>query len=161
MYGRAHGLKTTILRYANVYGPRQNPHGEAGVVAIFAQRLVAGRECTIFGDGGQTRDFVFGPDVARANLLAFENDYVGAVNIGTGIETDINRLYELLAEAAGSKLPVTHAPGKPGEQRRSCISPALAQKALGWQPGVGVAEGLRKTVEYFRAKAREPARAHG
>jgi UDP-glucose 4-epimerase len=160
-YKAQYGLDYVALRYANVYGPRQNPHGEAGVVAIFAQRLVSGRECTIFGDGGQTRDFVFGPDVARANLLACEKDYVGAINIGTAIETDINRLHALLAEAAGSKLPVTHAPGKPGEQRRSCISPALAQKVLGWQPSVGVAEGLRKTVEYFRAKAREPARAHG
>ncbi|WP_224366542.1 NAD-dependent epimerase/dehydratase family protein [Hyalangium versicolor] len=160
-YKAQYGLDYVALRYANVYGPRQNPHGEAGVVAIFAQRLVAGRECTIFGDGGQTRDFVFGPDVARANLLAFEKDYVGAINIGTGIETDINRLYALLAEGAGSTTPVTHAPGKPGEQRRSCITPALAQKVLGWRPTVALADGLRKTVEYFRAKAREPSRAAG
>ncbi len=160
-YKAQYGLDYVALRYANVYGPRQNPHGEAGVVAIFSQRLVAGQACTIFGDGGQTRDFVFGPDVARANLLAFEKDYVGAINIGTGIETDINRLYALLAEAAGSTQPVTHAPGKPGEQRRSCIDPSLARKVLGWEPTVGVAEGLRKTVEFFRAKAREPARASG
>jgi UDP-glucose 4-epimerase len=160
-YRAQYGLPYVALRYANVYGPRQNPHGEAGVVAIFSQRLVAGRECTIFGDGGQTRDFVFGPDVARANLLASEKDFVGAVNIGTGVETDIRRLYALLAEAAGSELPVTHAPGKPGEQRRSCIDPALAREALGWEPRVGVAEGLRRTVEYFRAQAREPRRAMG
>jgi UDP-glucose 4-epimerase len=160
-YRAQYGMDYVALRYANVYGPRQNPHGEAGVVAIFSQRLVAGKGCTIFGDGGQTRDFVFGPDVARANLLAFEKDYVGAVNIGTGVETDINRLYALLADAAGSSLQVAHAPGKPGEQRRSCIDAALAQKVLGWQPSVAVAEGLRKTVEYFRAQAQAPARAHG
>ncbi len=160
-YKAQYGLSYVALRYANVYGPRQNPHGEAGVVAIFAQRLVAGQGCTIFGDGGQTRDFVFGPDVARANLLAFEKDSVGAINIGTGVETDINRLYALLAEAAGSNQPVVHAPGKPGEQRRSCIDASLARRVLGWEPTVGVAEGLRKTVEFFRAKAREPARASG
>jgi UDP-glucose 4-epimerase len=160
-YKAQYGLQYVALRYANVYGPRQNPHGEAGVVAIFSQRLVAGQPCTIFGDGGQTRDFVFGPDVARANLLAFEKDYVGAINIGTGIETDINRLFAGLAEAAGSTQPVTHAPGKPGEQRRSCIDPSLAKKVLGWEPTVGLTEGLRKTVEFFRAKAREPARASG
>ncbi|HLL06084.1 MAG TPA: NAD-dependent epimerase/dehydratase family protein [Myxococcaceae bacterium] len=160
-YRAQYGLQYVALRYANVYGPRQNPHGEAGVVAIFAQRLVAGSPCTIYGDGGQTRDFVFGPDVARANLLAFEKDYVGAVNIGTGIETDINRLFTLLAQAAGSNTQVTHAPGKPGEQRRSCIDASLARKVLGWEPTVGIADGLRQTVEFFRAKAREPARAHG
>jgi UDP-glucose 4-epimerase len=160
-YRAQYGLPYVALRYANVYGPRQNPHGEAGVVAIFSQRLVAGQGCTIFGDGGQTRDFVFGPDVARANLLAFEKDCVGAINIGTGVETDINRLYALLAEAAGSNQPVVHAPGKPGEQRRSCVDPSLARKVLGWEPTVGLAEGLRKTVEFFRAKAREPARASG
>jgi UDP-glucose 4-epimerase len=160
-YQAQYGLQYVALRYANVYGPRQNPHGEAGVVAIFSQRLAAGQPCTIYGDGGQTRDFVFGPDVARANLLAFEKDSVGAINIGTGLETDINRLYALLAEAAGSSQPVTHAPGKPGEQRRSCIDPSLAKRVLGWEPTVGVAEGLRKTVEFFRAKAREPARASG
>ncbi|HEX8701021.1 MAG TPA: NAD-dependent epimerase/dehydratase family protein [Myxococcaceae bacterium] len=160
-YRAQYGLPYVALRYANVYGPRQNPHGEAGVVAIFSQRLVAGSPCTIYGDGGQTRDFVFGPEVARANLLAFEKDYVGAVNIGTGIETDINRLFTLLAEAAGSNVKATHAPGKPGEQRRSCIDASLARKVLGWEPTVGIAEGLRQTVEYFRAKAREPARAHG
>jgi UDP-glucose 4-epimerase len=160
-YRAQYGLPYVALRYANVYGPRQNPHGEAGVVAIFSQRLVAGQPCTIFGDGGQTRDFVFGPDVARANLLAFEKDFVGAVNIGTGVETDINQLYALLADAAGSSSQVTHAPGKPGEQRRSCIDPSLARKVLGWEPRVGVAEGLRKTVEYFRARAHEPKRAMG
>ncbi|NOJ77166.1 NAD-dependent epimerase/dehydratase family protein [Myxococcus xanthus] len=160
-YRAQYGLPYVALRYANVYGPRQNPHGEAGVVAIFSQRLIAGQGCTIFGEGKQTRDFVFGPDVARANRLAFENDYVGAINIGTGVETDINRLYALLAEAAGSSVSVTHAPGKPGEQMRSCVDNALAKKVLGWEPSVDVREGLRRTLEYFRQKAGAPARAHG
>lgn len=158
-YHAQYGLKYTALRYANVYGPRQNPHGEAGVVAIFSQRLVSGKTCTIFGDGGQTRDFVFGPDVARANYLAFEKDYVGAINIGTAIETDINQLYQHLADAAGVTAPAEHAPGKPGEQRRSCVDPSLAKKVLGWEPTVNVKEGLRQTIEYFRAQGQGGTRA--
>lgn len=158
-YHAQYGLKYTALRYANVYGPRQNPHGEAGVVAIFSQRLVSGKTCTIFGDGGQTRDFVFGPDVARANYLAFEKDHVGAINIGTAIETDINQLYQYLADAAGVKAPAEHAPGKPGEQRRSCVDPSLAKRVLGWEPTVNVKEGLRQTIEYFRAQSQGGTRA--
>lgn len=149
-YHAQYGLPYVALRYANVYGPRQNPHGEAGVVAIFSQRLLSGRECTIYGDGGQTRDFVYVEDVARANLLAWEKEYVGPLNVGTGVETDINRLYTLLAEAAGVPRPAQHAPGKPGEQRRSCVDNALARRVLGWEPSVPIAEGLRRTVEYFR-----------
>ncbi|MCI0571767.1 MAG: NAD-dependent epimerase/dehydratase family protein [Myxococcaceae bacterium] len=152
-YRAQYGLPYVALRYANVYGPRQNPHGEAGVVAIFAQRLVAGRGCTIFGDGKQSRDFVFGRDVARANYLAFQSDHVGPVNIGTGIETDINRLYTLLAEAAGVGQAAEHAPGKPGEQRRSVIDNTLARRALGWEPTVQLREGLKDTVAFFREAA--------
>ncbi len=158
-YRAQYGLPYVALRYANVYGPRQNPHGEAGVVAIFSQRLVTGKPCTIFGTGEQTRDFVYGPEVARANYLAFESDFVGAVNIGTGIETDINRLYELLAKAAGCKEKAIHAAGKPGEQLRSCIDNSLAKKVLGWEPKVFVEEGLAKTVEYFRGQS-APKKAH-
>ncbi|MBJ6762675.1 NAD-dependent epimerase/dehydratase family protein [Myxococcaceae bacterium JPH2] len=160
-YRAQYGLPYVALRYANVYGPRQNPHGEAGVVAIFSQRLIAGQGCTIFGEGKQSRDFVFGPDVARANYLAFEKDYVGAVNIGTGVETDINQLYKALADAAGSTQPATHAPGKPGEQLRSCIDNSLAKKVLGWHPTVDLAEGVRRTIAYFRQKAAAPTRAMG
>jgi UDP-glucose 4-epimerase len=149
-YRAAYGLTYVALRYANVYGPRQNPHGEAGVVAIFAQRLVTGQTCAIFGDGRQTRDFVFGPDVARANYLAFERDFVGPINVGTGIETDVNRLYALLAKAAGSSEPPLYAAAKPGEQRRSSVDFSLARKVLGWQPTVGLEDGLRKTLAFFR-----------
>lgn len=154
-YRAQYGLDFVALRYANVYGPRQNPHGEAGVVAIFARRLVARESCTIYGDGAQTRDFVFAQDVARANSLALERDFVGPVNIGTGIETDINRVYELLAAAAGVRQPATHAAAKPGEQRRSCIDPSLAKRVLGWSPTVAVEEGLRQTIAFFRASAFE------
>jgi len=150
-YRAQYGLDYVALRYANVYGPRQNPHGEAGVVAIFAGRLVARESCTIFGEGTQSRDFVFGKDVARANYLAFESDFVGPVNIGTGIETDINRVYELLAAAAGVKQPAIHAAAKPGEQRRSCIDPSLARRVLGWSPVVALEEGLPQTLAYFRS----------
>ncbi|MFL5322576.1 MAG: NAD-dependent epimerase/dehydratase family protein, partial [Myxococcaceae bacterium] len=154
-YKAQYGLNYVALRYANVYGPRQNPHGEAGVVAIFSKRLVKGEGCTIFGEGKQSRDFVYGPDVARANYLAFEKDYVGAINIGTGKETDINELYRHLAEAAGRKEKATHAPGKPGEQLRSCIDPSLAKKVLGWEAKVQLPEGLKRTIEYFKNPSRE------
>jgi UDP-glucose 4-epimerase len=150
-YRAQYGLDYVALRYANVYGPRQNPHGEAGVVAIFAGRLVARESCTIFGEGTQSRDFVFGKDVARANYLAFERDFVGPINIGTGIETDINRIYELLAAAGGVKQPAIHAAAKPGEQRRSCVDPSLAKRVLGWSPTVPLEEGLPQTLAYFRS----------
>ncbi len=149
-YRAQYGLRSVALRYANVYGPRQNPHGEAGVVAIFSQRLVEGRPCTVYGTGEQTRDFVFGPEVARANLLAFQSDFVGPVNVGTGVETDINRVYELLAKAAGSSAPAQHAEAKPGEQMRSVIDNRLAKRVLGWEPKVALEEGLARTVAFFR-----------
>ncbi len=149
-YKAQYGLQYVALRYANVYGPRQNPHGEAGVVSIFSTRLLTGKECTIYGEGKQTRDFVYVEDVARANLLATEKDYSGPINIGTGVETDINRLYTLLAQAAGVDRPAVRAPGRPGEQLRSCVDNALARKVLGWQPTVNVEEGLRRTISFFR-----------
>lgn len=151
-YRAQYGLSYAALRYANVYGPRQNPHGEAGVVAIFCQRLLTGKECVIYGDGGQTRDFVFVKDVARANMLALESDYVGALNVGTGVETDVNRLYELLARAAGVDAPARHEPGKPGEQRRSVITAAKAKKILGFEPRVSLEEGIAATMDFFRSR---------
>ena len=150
-YRAQYGLRSTALRYANVDGPRQNPHGEAGVVAVFSERLLRGDGCTVNGTGEQTRDFVFGPDVARANLLAATGDVEGPVNVGTGIETDVNRLYALLARAAGVERPAQHAPAKPGEQLRSSVDPSRAAKVLGWRPTVVLEEGLRRTVDWFRA----------
>jgi len=150
VYRANHGIKVTALRYANVYGPRQDPHGEAGVVAIFCGRLLEGKPCTIFGDGGQTRDYVFVGDVARANVLAAEKRFDGPLNVGTGVETDVNQVYAHLARAAGVTRPADHAPARMGEQRRSCIDPGAALPALGWKPEVAIADGLERTLEYFR-----------
>jgi len=149
-YRAQYGLRSVALRYANVYGPRQNPHGEAGVVAIFSRRLLQGEACVINGSGQQTRDFVFGPDVARANLLAAQSDVEGPVNVGTGVETDVNRLHALLARAAGSDRPPRHAPAKPGEQMRSSVDPSRAAEVLGGRPTVSLEEGIRRTVAWFR-----------
>ena len=150
-YAAQHGLSTCALRYANVYGPRQNPHGEAGVVAIFSERLLDGRPCTIFGDGKQSRDFVFVKDVARANALALSSSFNGALNVGTGVETDVNQLYAELARAAGVAAPAEHAARKPGEQLRSVIDNARAREVLGWTPEVALEAGLRETVAFFRS----------
>ena len=154
VYRAAYGLPFAALRYANVYGPRQDPHGEAGVVAIFCGRLLEGAPCTIYGDGKNTRDYVHAADVARANLLAAERGFSGALNVGTGVETDVNRIHELLARAAGVSAPPRHAPARVGEQRRSCIDPSAARAALGWRPEVRLEEGLAATLEWFRGRAR-------
>jgi len=124
------------------------------VVAIFCGRLLDRKPCTINGDGKQTRDYVFVGDVARANLLAAEKGFAGALNVGTGIETDVNELYARLAGAAGFEAPPVHGPAKPGEQLRSCIDPSAARAALGWAPAMSLDDGLLRTLEYFRAKMR-------
>ncbi len=153
VYKANYGIPYAALRYANVYGPRQDPHGEAGVVAIFSGRLLDGAPCTIYGDGRQTRDYVFVGDVARANLLAAEKGFSGALNVGTGLETDVNQLYATMARIAGVAAPAKHAEGRPGEQRRSCIDPSAAAAALGWTPEVSLQDGLRRTIEFFRGRA--------
>jgi UDP-glucose 4-epimerase len=147
-----YGIPFAALRYSNVYGPRQDPHGEAGVVAIFCGRLLEGKPCTIFGDGGQTRDYVLAADVARANLLAAEQRFDGPLNVGTGVETDVVELYRHLARVAGVERPPEHAPARLGEQRRSCIDPAEAARAIGWRPQVSLADGLALTFDWFRAR---------
>ena len=152
VYRATYGIPFTALRYANVYGPRQDPHGEAGVVAIFCGRLLEGRPCTIYGDGGQTRDYVFVGDVARANVLAAERRLDAALNVGTGVETDVNALYGHLARAAGVDRPAEHAPARAGEQRRSCIDPVAAAATLGWRPETRLADGLARTFEWFRER---------
>jgi UDP-glucose 4-epimerase len=151
-YHAVHGLPYVALRYANVYGPRQDPHGEAGVVAIFSERLLRGEEPVINGDGRQTRDYVFVGDVVAANVKALAADFVGPVNIGTAVETDVNRLFGLLREAAGSRAAERHGPAKAGEQRRSVVDAARARHVLGWAPAVPLEEGLRRTVEFFRGR---------
>jgi UDP-glucose 4-epimerase len=152
-YQTEYQLPFFALRYANVYGPRQDPHGEAGVVAIFAGKMLRGEPITINGDGKQTRDYVFVGDVVQANLAALEREPCGAVNVGTGVETDVNRLAQLLLEASGSTSEVKHGPAKAGEQRRSVIDHTKAAERLGWHPSVPLAEGLRRTVEWFRPRA--------
>jgi UDP-glucose 4-epimerase len=152
VYQANYGIPYAALRYANVYGPRQDPHGEAGVVAIFCGRLLGGVPCTVYGDGRQTRDYVFVGDVARANLLAAERTFAGALNIGTGVETDVTQLYAGLARAAGSTAAPVHAAARLGEQRRSCIDPAAARQAIGWAPEVDVAQGLARTFQYFKER---------
>ena len=148
-FSRQAGLEFVALRYANVYGPRQDPHGEAGVVAIFATRLVHGEPVVINGDGTQTRDYVHVHDVVRANLAAVDGP-AGIYNIGTGIETDVNALYRMLAEVTGVTTAAEHGPAKPGEQRRSCLDTAGTRERLGWSAANGFADGVRSTVDYFR-----------
>ncbi len=149
-YQQQYGLKTAITRYANVYGPRQNPHGEAGVVAIFSKRLVAGKPMTINGDGLQTRDYVFVKDVVAANLAALNHDESILFNVGTGIETDVVTLFNHLKDAAGSDYTPEHGPGMPGEQRRSVITPQFGKEVLGWEPKVEISDGLKQTYEWFK-----------
>jgi len=149
-WGSLFGISGVSLRYANVYGPRQDPEGEAGVVAIFCRRLLTGQTPIINGDGEQTRDYVYVEDVAAANLRVLEcPDVTGSVNIGTGIETSVNELCRTLALTASLDVTPEHGPARPGEQRRSCLSPALAQRRLGWTPNVPLREGLVRTFDFF------------
>lgn len=145
-----YGIPYVALRYANVYGPRQDPYGEAGVVAIFAERLLRGEQPIINGDGQQTRDYVFVGDVVAANMAALTADVVGPVNVGTGIETNVNDLYELLQVATGATIPPVHGAAKPGEQRRSVVDPGLARRLLGWSPAYRLEDGLQEVVGFFR-----------
>ncbi len=148
-----YGLEYVCLRYANIYGPRQDPHGEAGVVAIFAQRLLAGKAPVIYGSGTNTRDYVYVGDVVDANVRALGQVPSGAYNIGTATETDVLTLVRILKELTGSRLEAQHGPARPGEQLRSSLSARLAAEKLGWTPRMALHDGLARTVEFFRAKA--------
>jgi UDP-glucose 4-epimerase len=155
-WGPLHGMRGVSLRYANIYGPRQNPLGEAGVIAIFCHRLLTGRPPVINGDGEQTRDFVYVGDVAAANVRALERDDItGPVNIGTGVETSVNTLLRRLARTAGTNGAADRAPARPGEQRRSCLDPGLAARRLGWRAGISLDEGLERTYDFFRRELRQ------
>ena len=149
-YKMEFGLNFISLRYANVYGPRQRGDGEAGVVAIFCERLLSNTKAVIFGDGGQTRDFTYVGDVVKANMLAIDYGKCGFFNVGTGIETDINTLFESIKKAAGSKQQRIHEPALPGEQRRSVIDNTAIKKAMGWEPKINLETGLKHTVDYFK-----------
>ena len=153
---RLHGTETVALRYTNVYGPRQDPHGEAGVVAIFCGRLLEGRAVTVFGDGRQTRDYVFVGDVARANVAAATRPLppsggvdARAFNIGTSRETSVLELARVLSTVAHSEAPVEHAPARPGELQRSAVRAEKAARWLGWTPEVSLRDGLARTFAWF------------
>ena len=150
-YHRIHGLKFVSLRYANVYGPRQNPHGEAGVVAIFLKKMLKNQTPTINGDGKQTRDYVFVEDIVKANRLALENfEKSGIYNVGTGKETSVNKLFREINKYFQGKFRKSHGPAKIGEQKTSCLSFTKIKKDFGWTPQTDFQTGIRKTFEWFR-----------
>ena len=148
---KTYGLKYISLRYGNIYGPRQDPYGEAGVVAIFSSKIIKGSSPIINGDGLQTRDYVYVGDVVDANIRAIESDFTGALNIGTGKETTVVELFKILREVSGeSGIEEVHGPAREGEQRRSQLSYGLAKKILGWQPEITLEEGLKSTYNWFK-----------
>jgi len=150
VYRHNFGLDYVSLRYANVYGPRQDPFGEGGVVAIFARRIVSGQPCTINGNGGKVRDFVYAGDVAQANLRALERGS-GIYNIASGVPTDINTVFrELKAASPGYDLAPVYGPDRPGEVWESCLDAGQAAQALGWTPAVSLRDGLARTLAYFQ-----------
>jgi UDP-glucose 4-epimerase len=149
-YRMVHRLQAVVLRYANVYGPRQNPEGEAGVVAIFVNKMLKGEQPVINGDGKQTRDYVFVGDVVLANVLALAAEESDVYNIGTGVESDVNTLFRHLKKATGSACAENHGEAKIGEQLRSLLSHRKIHERLGWKPSVTLEEGLQRTVDFFR-----------
>ena len=150
IYKQLYGLDYAVLRYPNVYGPRQDPFGEAGVVAIFAGQMLAGKPTTIFGSGEQERDFVFVKDCARANLMVAGKEHSGIFNLGCGEATNINQIFAGLKQITGYPDEARYAPAKPGETFKIYLDSSLAARELGWRPTVSLEEGLRQTVEYFR-----------
>ena len=149
-FKQQYGINYVALRYANVYGPRQNPHGEAGVIAIFCDKFLTHQQPVINGDGQQTRDYVYVSDVVQANLLATEKNVIGEYNIGTSIETDVNQIYDLVRQEFGSDQQAVHGPPRPGEQQTSSLDCSLAQAQLGWQPTVSLKDGIHSTVDFFK-----------
>lgn len=155
-FAQLYGLEAVALRYSNVYGPRQNPHGEAGVVAIFGKRLLEGQPITIYGDGEQTRDLVYVEDVAAANLIAAERPLPAlqsldsrAYNVGTGVETSVNRLADLIVRATGGPGDIRRAPARAGEILRSALAVTKAERELGWRPRVALPDGLARTMRWI------------
>lgn len=152
-FASSYGIKTVTLRYSNVFGPRQNPHGEAGVVAIFCKRLLENRAPVIYGDGEQTRDYILVKDIARANVTALRPDCTGTFNVGTGIETSVNTLIKDLLRLSGSSLQAEHAPTRGYEQRRSAIDRKKFSEQFGWKPQVSFDEALVETYNFFKDDA--------
>lgn len=154
-YNAEYGLKYSILRYANIYGPRQNPFGEAGVVAIFSTKLLKGDQPIINGDGKQTRDYVFVGDVVKANLLALNDEANDIYNVGTEIETDVNQLFHYINSITGAGKEEKHGPAAPGEQMRSVITNNKLFNKFGWRPETKIEDGLKATVEHFRKELKK------
>jgi len=154
-----HGLDFTALRYGNVYGPRQDPTGEAGVIAIFIQKFLSGSPVRIDSDGEQTRDYVYVGDVVAANVAALTKGSGQIYVIGAGKETSVNALHAALTQVTGFDAPITHAPKRPGDARQIYFNPAKAKKELGWTAKVSLLEGMRRTVEFFRERERDRASA--
>ncbi|MFZ1627020.1 MAG: NAD-dependent epimerase/dehydratase family protein [Candidatus Moraniibacteriota bacterium] len=155
-FRQVHGLPYVVLRYANVYGPRQNAHGEAGVVAIFLTRMLEGVGPTINGDGLQTRDYVYVGDIAQANVLALDSELTeGVFHIGTGIETSVNDIFRMLNWQFGKAFEETHGPAKSGEALASALNARKAKESLQWEPKVALSEGLVATATWFKARSRE------
>jgi UDP-glucose 4-epimerase len=152
VYRQLHGLEFTALALANVYGPRQDPHGEAGVVAIFAGRLLADEVCTVYGDGEQTRDYVYVDDVVDAFVRAATKGGGLLLNVGTGVETSVNQLYAAMAAGAGVDRPAAYAPMRVGELLRSALDPGRAAIHLGWRPWTGLGAGVGYTLEWFKQR---------
>jgi UDP-glucose 4-epimerase len=150
-YREVHGLEYTILALANVYGPRQDPHGEAGVVAIFANKVLDAERPPIFGDGEQTRDFVYVDDVADAFVRAADKGGGLTINVATGAETSVQQLYDLIARNVGFEEPARYSPPRAGELRRSALDPGRAAIHLGWKPWTAIEDGVPRTIEWFRA----------
>jgi len=155
LYQYHYGLHYTILRYPNVYGPRQDPHGEAGVLAIFTETMFTGRQPVIFGDGGHTRDYVYVGDIMKANLLAVERGQDRIINLGWGREISVNEIFAALKKELSMDIDPIYAEERLGEIHRICLDSSRAQKELGWQPEVSLDEGIRRTVEYYRERKGE------
>ena len=149
-YKEVHGLRYTILRYANIYGPRQNPLGEAGVVCIFLDKILAGEQPIINGSGEQTRDYVYVKDVVKANLLTLNEEESEIYNVGTGIETSVNELFRLINQNFNNSIKEVHGPAKPGEQMRSVITSEKLFKKFGWKPSTRLEDGLKETIDYYK-----------
>ncbi len=149
-YNQTHGLGYTILRYANIYGPRQNPLGEAGVVSIFIDKILSNQQPIINGTGIQTRDYVFVQDAVKANLLTLNSAESEIFNVGTAIETDVNELFWLINKYFDNSIKEVHGEAKPGEQMRSVITSEKMQKKFGWKPSTPLAEGIKETIKYFQ-----------
>lgn len=151
-YNEQYDIPYTVLRYANVYGPRQNPHGESGVIAIFSEMIADGKSPIINGDGTHTRDYVYIEDVVEANVLALETSYIGALNIGTGREISTNDVFRAVVAQFGSETPEQHGPERPGEQTTSALSYERAAQVFGWSPKVQFEDGVKRVVEWYQQK---------